>query len=53
MQRHVEQWAQQQGVGEVELLVWTFNEPALTFYDELGYVPRNFVLGKTLSLSTC
>jgi diamine N-acetyltransferase len=53
LMQHVEQWAQQQRIGDVELLVWTFNQPALAFYEELGYVPRNIVLGKMLSPSTC
>jgi diamine N-acetyltransferase len=47
MQR-IEQWAKHHGVFEIELLVWAFNRRAFDFYAELGYTPRNYVLGKTL-----
>ena len=30
-------WAQEQGVEQVELGVWEFNQGALAFYQELGY----------------
>jgi diamine N-acetyltransferase len=48
LMEQVEQWAQQQGAADIELLVWAFNRPALTFYTELGYAPRNMMLGKSL-----
>jgi ribosomal protein S18 acetylase RimI-like enzyme len=30
-------WAQAQGLAEVELSVWEFNEDATAFYEQLGY----------------
>jgi ribosomal protein S18 acetylase RimI-like enzyme len=36
MQR-AQTWAQAQGAGEIELTVYEFNEPAIAFYQSLGY----------------
>lgn len=30
-------WAQARGLKEIQLTVWDFNQPAITFYEKLGY----------------
>ncbi|MGH6637370.1 MAG: GNAT family N-acetyltransferase [Polaromonas sp.] len=42
-----ERWAQARGAVDVRLNVWTFNEPALALYCELGYEVRSVFMGKT------
>jgi diamine N-acetyltransferase len=37
LMEHAETWAKAQGVTEVELSVWEFNESARAMYDKLGY----------------
>jgi GNAT superfamily N-acetyltransferase len=34
---HAHDWALRQGIHEVELMVWEFNQGAIAFYAELGY----------------
>jgi ribosomal protein S18 acetylase RimI-like enzyme len=34
---HLHQWAREQGVDQVELHVWEFNQTALAFYENMGY----------------
>lgn len=41
-----ENWVHQQGVGDVRLNVWAFNDAALRLYRELGYEIRSHQLGK-------
>lgn len=43
-----ENWAKAQGVQEVRLTVWDFNETALRLYQEIGYQPRSRTLTKGL-----
>jgi len=33
----IHQWGQTQGIAEIELQVWERNEPAIGFYEKLGY----------------
>jgi ribosomal protein S18 acetylase RimI-like enzyme len=35
--RRAQTWARAQGAGEIELTVYEFNEPAIAFYQSLGY----------------
>lgn len=35
----VHEWAEVQGIHEVQLGVWAFNQGAITFYEQLGYTP--------------
>jgi len=44
----VDAWARGKGASEVVLTVWAGNEPALRFYESLGFGAVNRVLGKTL-----
>jgi GNAT superfamily N-acetyltransferase len=37
--RHAERWARERGAREIELAVWSFNEPARRLYEALGYAP--------------
>jgi GNAT superfamily N-acetyltransferase len=37
--RHAERWAREHGAREIELAVWSFNEPAHRLYEALGYGP--------------
>ena len=37
LMRAVRTWAASQGVAEIQLNVWEFNEGALAFYESLGY----------------
>lgn len=39
LMEHAHAWARDQGLTEVELTVWEFNEGAIAFYEELGYTP--------------
>lgn len=34
---HAHQWAADQGLTQIELNVWNFNEEAIRFYESLGY----------------
>ena len=38
---HAQRWARAQGATEVELTVYEFNEPAIAFYQSLGYETIN------------
>lgn len=44
-----EQWAVGRGAKDVRLNVWTFNDSALAFYQELGYEVRALFLGRRLA----
>lgn len=44
----VETWARQKKVLQIEFNVWAFNKPSLAFYKNLGYKPRQYILGKSL-----
>lgn len=44
-----EEWAVRRGARDMRLNVWSFNERALAFYDELGYQTRSLSLGKPLA----
>lgn len=48
LMEQVEHWTLQHGVYDIELLVWAFNSGGKSFYEDVGYAPRNVVLGKTL-----
>lgn len=37
LMREVERWAREQGLSEIELNVWAFNDKALRLYERLGY----------------
>jgi ribosomal protein S18 acetylase RimI-like enzyme len=37
LMQHAHEWAHGQGLAEVELTVWEFNQGAVAFYEELGY----------------
>ncbi len=37
LMQHAHEWARGQGLAEVELTVWEFNEGAVAFYEQLGY----------------
>jgi GNAT superfamily N-acetyltransferase len=39
LMEHTHEWARGQGIHEVELTVWEFNQGAMAFYSELGYTP--------------
>lgn len=41
----VHRWARERGLDQVRLMVWEFNQPALAFYQALGYdtLNRNMV----------
>lgn len=43
-----ELWAAANGAAEVRLSVWSFNQPALRLYEELGYEVRSLSLAKDL-----
>ncbi len=44
----VEKSAKEQGIKSIELKVWSFNETALRFYEEMGLKPQSIILEKTL-----
>jgi GNAT superfamily N-acetyltransferase len=44
-----EQWGASRGAKDMRLNVWSFNESALAFYQELGYQVRSVLMGKPLS----
>jgi ribosomal protein S18 acetylase RimI-like enzyme len=37
LMEHAHSWATEQGLSEVELTVWEFNQAAIAFYESLGY----------------
>lgn len=41
------QWAQQQGASSVEVVAFSFNQEALSFYRNLGYVDSDITLRNT------
>lgn len=43
-----EEWSASRGASDMRLNVWSFNQRALSFYDELGYQVRAHSLGKAL-----
>ena len=43
-----EEWAREQGLSEVQLNVWEFNEPALRLYEKLGYATLSRKMGKSI-----
>ena len=48
LMRQAEHWAFRQGAAELRLNVWSFNEPALAMYRELGYEVRSHQFAKAL-----
>ncbi len=48
LMEHAHRWAIEQGVDEVELNVWEFNEGAVAFYRRLGYTTIKRTMGKAL-----
>jgi ribosomal protein S18 acetylase RimI-like enzyme len=44
----VEHWALDNGISTIELNIWDFNEPALAFYEKLGYAVARRGLWKTI-----
>jgi ribosomal protein S18 acetylase RimI-like enzyme len=46
--KKVEEWAEAQGVEEIELSVWEFNEAAMACYQSLGYCTLNRRMHKEL-----
>jgi ribosomal protein S18 acetylase RimI-like enzyme len=44
-----ERWALARGAKDMRLKVWSFNEPALAFYQELGFQVRSLLLGRPLT----
>jgi ribosomal protein S18 acetylase RimI-like enzyme len=46
LMRIAEEWARKNGVGDMRLTVWAFNEQAVELYRELGYELRAFEMGK-------
>lgn len=45
----VHRWALEQGIAQVELLVWEFNQEAIAFYEKLGYETASRLMWKSLS----
>ena len=41
-------WAREQGVTEVQIVVWEFNAGAIALYEKLGYTPARRTLWRTL-----
>jgi diamine N-acetyltransferase len=44
-----ESWAAERGISEIELSVWEFNQSALAFYKELGYVTERRKMRRVLN----
>lgn len=44
----LEHRAKEQGAKRIDLMVWAFNEPALTFYESLGMKPQRYIFEKPL-----
>jgi ribosomal protein S18 acetylase RimI-like enzyme len=44
-----ERWAAERGLSEIELSVWEFNQSALAFYQELGYVTERRKMRRVLN----
>jgi len=44
-----ERWAAERGLYEIELSVWEFNQGALAFYEELGYVTERRKMRRVLN----
>jgi ribosomal protein S18 acetylase RimI-like enzyme len=44
-----ERWAAERGLSEIELSVWEFNQSALAFYEELGYVTERRKMRRVLN----
>ena len=44
-----ERWAAERGLHEIELSVWEFNQGAIAFYTELGYVTERRKMRRVIS----
>jgi ribosomal protein S18 acetylase RimI-like enzyme len=44
-----EEWAAERGLAEIELNVWEFNQQAIGFYEQLGYVTERRTLRRIIS----
>jgi ribosomal protein S18 acetylase RimI-like enzyme len=45
----IHQWSREQDISEIELQVWERNDPAIGFYEKLGYQPWRRTMRKTIS----
>ncbi|KQQ94937.1 GNAT family N-acetyltransferase [Massilia sp. Leaf139] len=48
LMEYAERWAASQGASEIQLEVWTFNQPAERLYEELGYAVRSSTMSKPI-----
>ena len=49
LMQSVHHWAKQQGIDQIQLTVWDFNERAQEFYEKLGYKMLHHRMRKVLS----
>jgi len=49
LMERAERWAADHGLNEVELNVWEFNQGAIAFYEELGYVTERRQMRRVIS----
>lgn len=45
---HMEDIVKSMGITQVSLKVWAFNKSAVSFYEEMGFSPRSFIMEKEL-----
>ena len=49
LMERAERWAAERGLNEVQLNVWEFNQGAIAFYEELGYVTERRQMRRVIS----
>jgi ribosomal protein S18 acetylase RimI-like enzyme len=49
LMERAERWAAERGLREVELNVWEFNQGAIAFYEQLGYVAERRTMRRIIS----
>lgn len=45
---HMEDFVKSLGIRQISLKVWAFNSSALSFYEDMGFSPRSYIMEKDL-----